>query len=317
MVVYKQFKSGRAFGIELETSRNLSEQRVKSLIVTGDTNRRVTVTGYSASKNNRNWHLKVDCSCGTGEDDYGWEIASYKGVGIDDIVSMSNVAERLYQHGLRTNPRCGLHVHCEVADFTPFRMGYLIARWLAMEPWLFNAVPFRRSASVYCRGLRFVRPFKERFLQTNEKYGPQEVWDFFKPEYKVYGGQDYRRVALNLCNFYMELNKTRKRRSTVELRLPEGTLRGVEVKNWVRFFVHFVDTAARDRKLFSMEAKTLDDFFNAAGLGHDDGFSILSPGLRETKIWLLKRLKKHSYNRNGQAIEEYLHRMTWPEKLPL
>ncbi len=307
-MIYKSFVSQRCFGVELEASKNLEQIAIKD-IVAGGTSRGVSTTHWQASKNNRNWHVKMDGSCGEGEDEYGWEIASYKARGVDDLVSIANVAQRLKKAGLRVNKQCGLHVHVEVNDFCAHRMGYLLARWLAVEPWLFNAVPTRRSKSVYCTALRQVRPV------TDRKWTAWELWEHFKPEYKVYGSQDYRRVALNLCNFYMEKDKANKKRCTVELRLPEGTLRGVNVKNWTRFFVHLVETSAHDCSVFPVVANTLNEFFDACGIGHDGEFSFLSPGLRETKIWLLRRLKKYQFNRDSQAIDEYLHRMTWPEKL--
>ena len=311
---YKCFSSQRCFGVELETSQTLTQDRVKDIIASSDTPRGVSLTNWGASKNNRDWHVKMDASCGGGCDDWGWEIASYKACGVEDLISISKVAERLRNHGLKVNNNCGLHIHVEVNDFTTHRMGYLLARWMAVEHWLFNSVPFRRGTSVYCRALRHIRPLNEK---VGVKYTADDLWEHFKPEYKTYGSQDYRRVALNLCNFYLEKDKQRKRRCTVELRLPEGTLRGVDVKNWVRFFVHLVETSAHDVKLSALHSPKLDDFFNAAGLGHDGEFSILSPGLRETKLWLLKRLRKYQFNRDSQEIEDYLHRMTWPEKLAL
>jgi hypothetical protein len=311
VIKYKQFVSTRSFGIELETSQSISQDEIKSIIDLNGS-RCSTITPFAASKNNRNWHIKTDSSCGGKDEEYGWEVASYKGSGIEDIVSMAKVAQRLREAGLRVNNRCGLHVHAEVKDFNPIRMGFLLARWLAVEPWLFNAVPSRRSSSVYCRSLRLVRPIDESVKLT-----PLGLWEHYKPTYKTHFGHDYRRQAFNLTNFYMEMTKLRKSMCTVELRLPESSLRAVDVKNWARFFVHLVETSTYDVALFNPVAGTLEQFFNACGLGHENGFTILSPGLRETKLWLLKRLKKYQFNRNGQEIDEYLHRMTWPEKLSL
>lgn len=307
---YKSFTSQRCFGVELETSQTLTQDRVKELIATSNTPRDVTVIAFTASKNNRNWHLKMDASCGAGADDCGWEIASYKASGVQDMISIAGVAQRLRDNGLRVNNLCGLHVHCEVNDFNAPRMGYLLARWVAIEPWLYNVVPYRRAYSPYCRALRVVRP-----IDKDSQYTAWGLWEHFKPTYEVYNGQDYRRVALNLCNFHAEKDKQKKRRCTVELRLPEGSLRAADVKNWIRFFVHLVETSYHDTRLCKLAAPTIDDFFNACGIGHDDGFSILSPGLRETKLWLLKRMKKYQFDRDVKEIEDYIHRMTWPEKL--
>lgn len=311
-MIYKCFTSQRCFGVELETGQTLSQERVKELIESSGTSRDVSIIEFIASKNNRNWHIKMDASCGSATDECGCEIASYKASGVADMISIANVAQRLRDNKLRVNNRCGLHVHCEVNDFTPPKMGHLLARWVAIEPWLYNAVPFRRAYSPYCRALRVARPIDP---QTN--YSAWGLWEHFKPDYATPTGQDYRRVALNLCNFYMEKDNFRKRRCTVELRLPEGSLRAVDVKNWSRFFVHLVETSFQDTELCKLSAPTLDDFFNACGFGHDDGFAILSPGLRETKLWLLKRLKKYQFNCDYNEIDDYIHRMTWPEKLSI
>lgn len=308
---YSMFEGIRPFGVEIETSRNLDQEEI-GRIIASTTSRRVRCCEFSLAKSNRSWHVKTDGSCGSGGEDYGWEIASYKGSGVDDMIDMGRAAERLYWHGLRTNAYCGLHVHCEIADFSPSRVGYLLARWHAVEPWLFKAVPFRRSTSPYCSPLRRLLP-----LNQNKVYSPFDLWEHFKPNYKVYGDQDYRRVSLNLCNYYQEMFKKRKLKSTVELRMPEGTLRGEDVKNWIRFFVHMVETASSDTELCALNAPTLDDFFNAAGFGHGNGFSVLSPGLRETKLWMLKRLRKYALPGRKKDIDFQLHRMTWPEKLSL
>lgn len=317
-MIYKSFTSRRAFGIELETSKSLSQSQIKKLI-SAKHHRGVTVKEFVHSKNNRNWHVKTDASCGGPGEQYGLEVASYKGSGVEDMISMAEVAQHLRDNGLKVNRNCGLHVHADVSDFTPQNVGFLLARWLAIEPWIFNAVPVRRSTSVYCRGLHYSRPLKDKIYTANE------LWEHFKPDNPAYlsglfgleSPQDFRRVALNLVNFNDEHLKVRKKRCTVELRLPEGTLRQVDVKNWPRFFVNLVDAASRDRQIVSLKAETLDDFFNACGLGHDGNFAILSPGLRETKLWLLHRLRKYHFSKNSKQIDDYIRRMTWPEKLAL
>jgi hypothetical protein len=315
---YKSFTSRRAFGIELETSQTLSQSKIKKLI-TEKHHRPVTVKEFMHSKNNRNWHVKTDACCGGPGESYGLEVASYKGSGVEDMISIADTAQHLRDNGLKVNRNCGLHVHADVSDFTTQHVGFLLARWIAIEPWILNAVPIRRSFSVYCRGLRYVRPLKDKIYTANE------LWEHFKPDNPAYTNglfglelqmpQDYRRVALNLVNFNDEHLKARKKRCTVELRLPEGTLRRVDVKNWPRFFVNLVDAAFRDKKTVPLTAETLDEFFDACGVGHEGDFSILSPGLRETKLWLLHRLRKYHFKLDSKAIDDYIHRMTWPEKL--
>ncbi len=321
-MIYKSFNTRRAFGVEIETSQTLPQKLIKEIILSTGTVRKVTVCSHIDSKNNKNWHVKTDLSCGGRGEDCGWEIASYKASGFNDLIDVGQTAKRLRDCGLKVNNSCGFHVHCDVSDFDAYQMGFLLARWVAIEPWLFNAVPIRRSMSIYCKGLRRVCPIETFFLMKGSpvvkpQYNPIDLWNHFKPEYENYGRNDCRRVALNLLNFYNERDNVKKKRCTVELRMPESSLREVDVKNWTRFFVHFVETSFRDKKLFPLKATTLDQFFDGCGIGHDGNFSILSPGLRETKLWLLKRLRKYMWNLGKigrQDVDDYIYRMTWPEK---
>jgi hypothetical protein len=79
-------------------------------------------------------------------------------------------------------------------------------------------------------------------------------------------------------------------RKTVELRLPEGTLNEYEVKNWVRFFLLFVENS----KLGDMPENLkpifdMDEFFSYLGLSSKSSFYLLSEGMQETKLWVLGR----------------------------
>jgi hypothetical protein len=309
-MIYKSFESTRCFGVELETSKTLEADKIKSLLAASG--RRVIVREDIRSKSNKSWHLKEDMSCGENANSCGWEVASYKGSGNDDILNIAKTAQNLKFYGLKTNSRCGLHVHVEVSDFNTATVGRLLARWLAAEPWFFNAVPAHRTYSPYCRRLSSVR-----HLEENRKYYGKDLWDVYEPVYLVKERAEYRRVALNICNFYMQQHLKNKTLCTVEFRLPEGSLQKCDVENWIRLFVTMVDTAKRDIRTHPIKAESLKEFLVAVGLAHQDDFAVLCPELRKTKMWLLKRILKYNFNRDAHSVYKELKNMTYPYKLAI
>jgi hypothetical protein len=123
----------------------------------------------------------------------------------------------------------------------------------------------------------------------------------FKPtNFSAHGNRQKKR-SLNLVNaaeaIYRETKGNKKiARKTIELRLPEGTLNGEDIKAWVRIIVLFVDNMAKAKMPENIApVESLAEFFQIIGLEKKDCFLFLSKGLYETKIWACNRINKSDW----------------------
>lgn len=288
-VEYRKFTCKRRFGVELEVSNTKNRQQIADLIKTVSA-KSVRVTDWAQSNGNTYWHVKWDATCGPlgkGKDN-GWEVASYVSAGYKDIIHIAKVANALRSGGVEVTPNCGLHIHVDIADFTSDQAAVLVARWMKIESVILNLIPQYRHKSPYCRLLSEVGASKLDFTKT---YTPKQFWSIVKPTaYYVHDNQQ-KRVALNMVNYAAAKNGDQER-ATVELRLPEGTLYGSDIRNWVRLFLTFVElseTAQMPPNLQSA-ADPVEELLQFFGLSSSDKFLILSQGMLEAKIWLLKRI---------------------------
>ena len=96
-------------------------------------------------------------------------------------------------------------------------------------------------------------------------------------------------------------------RQTIELRMPEGTLNGNEVKNWVRLFLLFVETC-KDAQMPSnlKPVDSIEELLYILGMAHPEKFYLLSKGLHETKTWLLKRVKNYGTHKGKREASDKL-----------
>jgi hypothetical protein len=290
-VAYKKFACNRCFGVELEASNTVKQSFIKKVIENSSPIPTKMSSGWQLSKGNKFWHVKKDSTCGVqgkGKDK-GWEIASYKGSTVSDIIHMAEIAENLRLAGLEVNNNCGLHVHVEVKDYTTREMGKLIGYWLKIEDILMESVPFRRSLSHYCNPLRANRP---RTLTPT----PDQLWSHHCPICLSPFENPERWMTLNLVNYATGLLYKNYSRTTVEFRFPEGTLVQEDVKNWIRLFVHFVDVVKTLPDPESILTANLEEALSILGLHHtEDTFNIFSKGLFETRAWFLRRILRYGW----------------------
>lgn len=292
---YNKFKSKRHFGIELEVSPNLSKEQIRS-VIQSVSETKVRVTDWEQSINNSSWCVKHDSTCGPNaterHHDYGWEIASYKAKGIADILHMAAVADALKKNGLQVNDNCGFHIHTEIADFEPNQTGILLANWIKIEPYVCCMVPNRRRKNIHCK-------LWGDQIDKNKTYTGESLWKAIKPTNFSPSRNPQKRVALNFVNYAASLYYGRDfERKTVELRLPEGTLNGEDIANWIKFIVCLVEhskVSEMPSNLYSVGS--VDEFLSYLGLGHDRGvFTLCSVGMYKFKEWLLSRIIQHSYS---------------------
>jgi hypothetical protein len=304
-VEYKKFFSKRFFGLEMEVGREIHITKIQE-VISKNSFVPVKTAFYRATLNNNCWEVKHDGSCGKNVDKFGineggYEVVSYKGSSIKDISHICYIGQKIKQAGCLVNKNCGLHLHVDVSDFSTSQMGIMIANWICIEKVLLQAVPSVRKNNKFCTLLQTLRPkFREPVVSGSQ------IWNFYKPySNKLHDNFD-RRCTMNLVNFYRSLQLKTFKRPTVEFRFPEGTLVSQSIKNWARILINFVNRMALENLNFeSLQTVNLTKTLEILGLGGDkDKFYLLSPGLHDSKIWLLKRIIRYASYPHQELIVE-------------
>lgn len=280
--------SNRKFGVELEVGSEISKFEIAKYIEVVS-KRSVSISKYSKSVNNTNWHVKEDASCGLVKFQPGIEIASFVASGIGDLVEIMNVSDVLLSKNVKVNNNCGLHIHVNINDFTIEQTTVMLARWVKIENLMKNILPERRVKNKFCRFLS-----KRKKYKKDKLYSVSEFWNIMNPisEDLIYRSNYEemmnRRVSLNIYNYAEAIRFPDDilSRKTVELRLPEGTLNSENISNWVKIFVNFVDSCIDKKMPNNLRALSkLDQMFEYLGLDGE-----LSAGLKKAKEWILKRI---------------------------
>lgn len=294
-VDYKKFVTKRFFGIELEIGNEIPINTIRETI-SYNSHIPVKTSYYRASLNNSFWEVKHDGSCGKTVDKFGineggFEVTTFKGSSIKDLLHVCNIARKIKQKGCEVNKNCGLHIHVDVSDFDTETMGILIANWLCIEKTMLQTVPNIRKNNKFCNPLFTLRP---KFDSTD--CNPAQIWNHYKPySVKLHDNFD-RRCAMNLVNYYRSMFVKNFKRPTVEFRFPEGTLVSRTIKNWARILINFVNNVSINRKMPNeFKPADLHETLQILGLeGNKDNFYILSPGLYESKMWFLRRIQRYA-----------------------
>lgn len=314
-IQYRGLPSERRFGVELEINNTVSRSLI-SEVIDAYSDRKIKLAVWAQSRNNDFWHIKEDATCGLvgREYDKGWEVASYVGHGEEDISHIGMVAQALAEAGCEVNENCGLHVHVEAADFDAYQMGILLGHYAKFEHVLLDLVADHRHVNPYCETLYAEFDYKDRI----KCWSPPEMWLRLKPKNHSPHNNPYRWRSVNLVNFSIGLVNKNWNRKTVEFRLPECSLIDYDVKNWIRFFVNFVDWAKTQDMPHDINGGSLKDSLGHMGLGHEsDKFYILGKELFHAKTWLLRRfIRLNQYRVYGnnliQEPKEILNEMWGP-----
>lgn len=303
----RSFDSKRRFGAEFEVSPTVSKDNLGAWVTsyekeTGN-GRNVHVEGgpkgWAESHGNNFWHVKYDSTCGPPQlgkkKTSGWEIASYIAQGDKDIRNIAGCAQYLADHGVVTNQNCGFHVHAEVSKFTPAMMGALHSVWIAIEPFLIESCPTYRKFNKYCKPL-----YKKFKAKINASKSAENLWAALRPTNYNSHENLQKKLTLNSVGYAAAEASYNMNRKTVELRLPECLLERVYVENWIRLYLHIVDTVEANPTMEVVPStESLSDALYYMGLeGRDDRFVILSPSLYEAKVWFLQRMIRNSSDSN-------------------
>jgi hypothetical protein len=184
---------------------------------------------------------------------------------------------------------CGFHIHADGADLSEEQVGTITAYWLKIESIFGMSLPSRRRSNDFCRNLRSRAVWP---VSLGKRYTARELWDTIKPEDLSSWDNPGRRATLNLVNYARGVWFPQFQRKTLELRWPEEHLQGRDVENWIRLFLHFIETA-KDRPMPSdLNSANLEEMLGYLGLHHEGKtFCVLSKELMEVKTWFLERLR--------------------------
>lgn len=305
-IKYLAFNTQRRFGAEMEVTAHTAQDKIKAAIQAVDPNHPINVYGNNHKDyGNTAWSVKYDGSCKDKDFKFGWEVATFVGKGVEEIGLIQNVAAKFQEIGLKVNDNCSVHVHAEVTDYSKSQLGKLVAIWMKIEPILLQMVPKRRLESIYCVPMRkhyrpYFDPDKTKFKDKKEQ---SAFYAKIKPNRH---NDDNRRLTLNICNvcsahdyekydYYDDYDgggaNNYKKRMTVELRLPEGSVDPRNVSNWIKMFVRFVSLTQNRKFPEDLAPVGLAETLRLFGLHETDGTPfILSRGLWNLKVWFLERI---------------------------
>jgi hypothetical protein len=194
---------------------------------------------------------------------------------------------------IKIDNRCSVHLHVEVSDLESAELASVIAHWFKVEPIFMDSVPVNRKRNRYCQFMGMTG-----MIQHDAKFN-------FADLAKRVGQVKY--YSLNTNQMF------RNGRKTIEFRIIEGE--GVKdpflIKNWVRLCIHFVEMARR--LPFPGPYKENDPWSSLCWLDPEDalrllGFSNdpqnyeLSPGLQQTRHWLLARMDKYMSKEGPRSV---------------
>ena len=296
-VTYLPFASKRRFGVEIEINRDLSPEYLVQIVNQALGKPKCSaIHWHFTCGNTQAWYVKPDSSCGDlgnkSKDGGGYEVVSAVGKGVRHLKRVESVAQALLVGGAVTNQHCGFHCHVEIKDFTQSQAAILLAYWCKIESIISHMVPSHRLKTHHCK--LFTRN-KKKFPNVKKAKCWEDFWDVMQLRNL---GADAKRTSLTLVNWQRTNSSSDSwhsfDRPTAELRLPEGSVIAHDLKNWTRLFIHFVETASTRFFPGNVNASSFDETLEILGLRHRDSFAILSPGLYETKVWLLQRLYQYA-----------------------
>lgn len=289
-LLYQSFDSPRRFGVEMEVNGSVAPQNLSKAIseYCGFAN---SVVGWHYTIDNQRWEVKPDSTCGdTGrkQDGGGYEAVSPPGHGANHLAAVGSVADALKKIGAKTNDHCGFHCQVEIKDFNDTMAATVGAYWCQLEKVISQMVPPHRTG----RGGKYCRLLTKKYTFRKKSYTASEFWATIQPNDL---GPPGKRTAISFINYMRAKSgdyqwEAFANRRTVELRLPESSLLSNDTKNWARFFVHFVETSSKKAFPHDISFVGVRDALSIMGLDSSSHPIILSPGLYETKIWVLNRI---------------------------
>ena len=273
----------RRFGFELEyTSRGATQQKLAQAIKAAVPGQQVLVhNSHSRQNNNCRWVVKTDSSC-------GWEVASRVMLTAADLQKSVRAVRAMQRAGAKVDRRCGFHVHVEVADFTKDQVATMIQWWVKFERFITDVLDPSRKHNSYCTLVSSNFAGNRRY-NTTDTIELNESCD--------------RECALNttIINWNHRPNSGYRR---VEFRIAQGTNNFVDVQNWVRFlltFVEFVKTAPRPENVNHLLPQ---EVLETLGLLP----KCTSADTVEMRAWLLDSALKNAEDKHDRKLIKHIQK---------
>lgn len=292
-IKFNKFVVSRKYGIELETSGEMSKTQIQAHLK-NISHRNSFVSKYELTHESDCWHIKDDATSGPQgrNGPKGVEIASFVGSKISHLDHMSNVASKLAAVGCKTNDNCGFHIHAEANDIKQQQMGVILGHWIKVEKILSMALPERRRDNYYCKPIlerckagQIIRDSADNF------WSAKQIWYLLKPKNLGYFDNNDRKVTLNIVNYVRAQVYDLDKRNTIELRCPEGTLAKDDILGWVVIFLSFIENTKNKQMPSNLLDCDLIEVLKLFNLYHENSnFYIYDPYLHKTRIWFLNRI---------------------------
>jgi hypothetical protein len=275
--------SNRSFGVELESHPVITGNEIVD-IIRKNSQRQVIKTKWKQTSGSNYWHVKTDSTCGGGKLK-GWEVASFKASGYNDLLEICKVTKALKKNGLKCGEDCGFHVHVDISDFSLNQASVLLAYWAKIEKIVLKSVPNFRLKNKYCRSI------SNKIKNKNKKWNDLDFWEAFGPkDTSIHNNKD-KRVTMNLVNYLSYIKCPYLDRSTVEFRFPEGTFSEIDVKNWVLFFINFVENIKNKKMPENLVCvNNLGQFLEISGV--------------DNKKWFFYRVMNFDMNKKWRRIAQ-------------
>lgn len=293
----------RRFGVELEVNTlngivRRPDTRAGEIPVGADyvaniiglaTGESVEIQGWDHVHNNTRWVVKPDNSCGI-------EVNSPVLKGWRGLKRLLTVVEALKDNGIRSDERCSLHVHINIADLSLRQLAAVVAYYIKCEHVFFDLVPPHRKNNRYCQLLGMTDLFEH-----DMNLSPEELIA------RVSGVKYY---SMNTYHFYKGggFSSENYRKKTIEFRIAEGAacLDPFIVKNWVRLLIHFVEVARQ--KHMPGRYKQGNPWTGLLWLNPKQVFQLLkfdqelSPGMQQVRDWFLQRAMQYAYDTGLEGV---------------
>ena len=310
-----EFTSSRRFGIELELNSFDGENRppkgekpkgieyVADLVANATPDEGCEIRVYEHTDNNNAWVAKPDSSCGL-------EVVSPPEKGWNGLKRVLKVVHALQVDPvIKSDRRCSVHIHVEISDLTKAQIASIVSWWVKCEPVIMDAMPMERKRNRYCQMVGMNNTF-----QHDGNYTDDDI---------VRRVGDVKYYSLNAHQYVLG------NRNTLEFRTMEGggCKDAYLVKQWVRFIIHFVETAINSKRPLPYhdpknedEKKNLTPWTGLCWLDPEHvltflGFNnvpmeipgvrpakeyTLSNGMQQTRNWFIARLMKNmSHHKEG------------------
>jgi len=266
----------RRFGFELEFLRGSTDRSKLARAIRTVPGETAETSGYTHQTNNPGWVAKTDSSC-------GFEVASRVMSTSADLRKGVEVVRAISRSGAKVDSHCGFHVHVEIADFDEDKLANMIQWWVKFERFITDVLSPTRKNNHYCQ-------------QVGKEFHGNQQYDTAATLQRNYG-----RNALNsrIADLTATASSGKRR---VEFRIAQGTNNFVDVKNWIRFllaFVEFAKTAGRPENVNYILPR---EIFEKLGLLTDG----ISNGMVEMRTWLLDSALKNAEDELDRKLIKHL-----------